>query len=156
MVEQVLGRLFGGQDDDDESRRRGRARDFVGRYEAGAPGTGISPEEAYHNYRFVAGWLSAPEYEAAAAEAFERMTPQDRAQLADTMRQHGNVRIDGPGDDPRQLAHTASRFRQQSASGFDLGDLFGPGGRGDLMSNPLATAALGGIAAMAVKRTEGR
>ena len=69
-----------------------------------------------------------------------------------------------------------SRFRQESGGGFDLGDLFGfgggggggggdllsarrgggsGGGMGDLMGNPLAKAALGGIAAIAMKRMMG-
>jgi hypothetical protein len=103
MVAQFLGGLYGDQDDDD-GRRLGRARDFVGRYEEGAPWEGISPAEAYHHHRSVAGRLSAQEYEEAAAEAFARLTPPDRAQLADTMRQHGHVRVDGARDDPRQLA----------------------------------------------------
>ena len=72
MVEQLLGGLFGGQDDEDDERRRGRAQDFVSRYEQGPPYEGIGADEAYHNYRNVAGRLSPEEYEEAAAEAFTR------------------------------------------------------------------------------------
>ena len=172
-MDQLLGGLFGGQDDDDDERRRSRAQDFVSRYEQGPPWEGISPDEAYHNYRQVAGRLPPEEYEAAAAEAFARMSPQDRMQFAQLLRQRAGGQLgDLRADDPRDLARTTARFRQQGGGGFDLGDLFGfgggggllgasgggggGGGMGDLMGNPLAKAALGGIAAMAMKRMMGR
>ena len=41
MVDQLLGGLFGAKDDDDEPTRRGRARDYVDRYDA----RDDSPEE---------------------------------------------------------------------------------------------------------------
>ena len=170
-MDQLIGGLFGGQDDDDDDRRRGRAQDFVSRYEQGAPWEGIEPDEAYHNYRQVAGRLSPQEYEEAAAEAFARMSPRDRAQFAQMMQQRAGDRFGGvQTDDPRGLARMTSRFRQQGGAGFDLGDLFGGagggglgasrgggggGGMADMMSNPLAKAALGGIAAMAMKRMMG-
>ena len=176
MVDQLLGGLFGGQDDDDDDRRRSRARDFVSRYDQGPPYEGIAPEEAYHNYRQVAGRLSPEEYEEAATEAFGRMSPDERVRFAQMLQQRAGGRLGGfRADDPRELARTTSRFRQGDGGGFDLGDLFGlgggggsggdlmratggggGGGGGDLMSNPLAKAALGGIAAMAMKRMMGR
>ena len=173
-MDQLLGGLFGGQDDDDDDLRRGRAQDFVSRYEQGPPWDGISPDEAHHNYRQVAGRLSPEEYEEAAAEAFARLSPQDRVQFAQMMQQRAGGQVGGfQTDDPRDLARMTSRFRQQGGQqgggSFDLGDLFGAGGGGgggdlagarrgdggglgDLMGNPLAKAALGGIAAMAMKR----
>ena len=175
MVDQLLGGLFGGQDDDDD-RRRGRARDFVNRYEQGPPYEGIAPDEAYHNYQQVAGRLSPQEYEEAAAEAFSRMSPRERMQFAQMMEQRAGGRFGGArAEDPRDLARATSRFRQE-AGGVDLGDLFGfgggggqsddllgaargrggGGGMGDLMGNPLAKAALGGIAAIAMKKMMGR
>jgi hypothetical protein len=66
--------------------------------------------------------------------------------------QFGGVR----GDDPRQLAQAVARYRQQDEGG--LASLFGGGGggegggMGDLLSNPLAKAALGGVAAVAMKK----
>ena len=174
MVDQLLGGLFGGQDDDDDDRRRSRARDFVSRYEQGPPYAGIDPDEAYHNYRQVAGRLSPQEYEESAAEAFSRLSPQERREFAQMMQQRAGGRFGGgQADDPRELARMTSRYRQQGSEGFDLGDLFGfggggggggdllsarrggGGGMGDLMGNPLAKAALGGIAAVAMKRMMG-
>ncbi|MDP9358015.1 MAG: hypothetical protein M3R02_22580 [Chloroflexota bacterium] len=156
-MDQLLGRLFGGQDDDD--RRRGRAQDFVSRYEQGPSYQGISDEEAYHNYRQVAGRLSPQEYEESAAEAFQRMSPQERMQFAQMLQQRGGGQFGGfQDDDPRQLARMTSQYRQQDPGG--LASLFGGGGgggggMGDMLSNPLAKAALGGVAAIAMKRMMG-
>ncbi len=157
-MEQLLGGLFGGQDDDDE-RRRGRAQDFVSRYEQGAPYDGISDEEAYHNYRQVAGRLSPQEYEASAAEAFQRLSPEERRQVAQLLQQRAGGQFGGfQGDDPRELARVTSGYRQQDPGG--LASLFGGGGgggggMGGMLSNSLARAALGGVAAIAMKRMMG-
>ncbi len=64
----------------------------------------------------------------------------------------------GQDDDPRQLARMTSQYRQQDPGG--LASLFGGGGgggggMGDMLSNPLAKAALGGVAAIAMKRMMG-
>ena len=178
MVDQLLGGLFGAKDDDDDDRKRGRAQDFVSRYETGSPFEGYDMDEAAHNYGRVAGKLSPQEYEEAAQEAFQRMGPQERQQFAQMMRQNG-VPDNDVSDDPRDLARATGRFRQQGSggSGGGLASLFGMGGgggsgagdllsasrgggggggggggMGDMMSNPLAKAALGGIAAMAMKK----
>ena len=171
MVDQMLGGLFGGQDDDDDDRRRGRARDFVGRYETGLPHEGYSDEEAVHNYRQVAGRLSPRQYEEAAAETFGRLSPQERKQLKRQMKERsgGRLAVDDDNDDPRELARLTARYREQD-SGGGLAGLFGMGGGGnggDLMSaardggggmldNPLAKVAMGGIAAVAMKKMLGR
>ena len=90
------------------------------------------------------------------------MSPDERVQFAQMLQQRAGGRLGGfRADDPRELARTTSRLRQGDGGGVDLGDLFGGsrgggGGVGDLMSNPLAKAALGGIAAMAMKRMMGR
>ena len=174
MVDQMLGGLFGGQDDDDDDeRRRSRARDFVGRYETGLPHEGYSDEEAVHNYRQVAGHLSPREYEEAAHETFGRMPREDRKRLRRELKQRSGGRLDVESDDPRELARATARYRQEDPGGggglaslFGLGDggtrgrgdLVGTargddgGGVGDLLGNPLAKVALGGIAAVAVKK----
>jgi hypothetical protein len=179
MVDQLLGGLFGSQDDDDDNRRRSRAQDFIGRYEEGSPYEGYSTEEAFQNYQQVASRLSPEEYEDAAAEAFQRLSPQDRMQLAQLMQQQGGGQFgDFQVDDPRQLARMTSRVRQESGGGGlaallgggggGVGDLLGAamgGGQrrggggggggtdiGDLLNNPVAKAALAGIAAMAMKK----
>ncbi len=156
-MDQLLGGLFGGQDDEDDDRRRGRARDFVGRYEQGPPYAGISDEEAYHNYRQVAGRLPPQDYEESAAEAFQRLSPQERMQFAQLLQQRAGGQVVGyQTDDPRQLARAVAQYRQQDedrlAALFGGGGGGGGGGMGDLLSNPLAKAALGGVAAIAMKK----
>ncbi len=175
MVNQLLGGLFGGQDNDDDQTRRMQAQDFVNRYEQGAPWDNISGDEALHNYHNVSQRLSPQEYEESAAEAFQRMSPQERAQFAQLLQQQGGVQFGGGNyDDPRQLAQMTSQYRQQNEGG--LGALFGGSGGGgglgsmlggalggsgggsggggmdDMLNNPLAKAALGGIAAMAMRK----
>lgn len=174
MVDQLLGGLFGGQQDDDDTKRRGRATDFVNRYDTGSPYEGYSMDEALHNYKNVTKGISPQDYEEAAQQSFQKMSPSDRQQFAQMMQQRGAATT--VSDDPRDLAKTASRFRQQDSGGGGLASLFGlggssgggsgdllsaargghsgggGGGMGDMMSNPLAKAALGGIAAMAMKK----
>ncbi|CAA9559049.1 MAG: hypothetical protein AVDCRST_MAG49-2387 [uncultured Thermomicrobiales bacterium] len=186
-MDSMLSGLFGGQDDDDDDRRRSRAQDFVSRYEQGSPYEGFSDQEAIHNYQQVAGRMSPQDFEESAAEAFQRMDPQERMQYAQMMQQQGGMQFSGGQmDDPRQLARMTSQFHQQSPDGLTglfgggggggglgamlggggggaMGSLLGGamgggnrgGGGGDMLNNPLAKAALGGIAAMAMKRMMG-
>lgn len=165
MVDQLLGGIFGGQDDKDDNGRKARAKDFVNRFETGAPHEGYSDEEAIQNYRSVAGRLSPQQYEEAAAETFERMAPEERKALRRMMKERSRGRLDVESEDPRDLARSASRFRQEESGGGGLASLFGGGngdrsgdggGMGDLMNNPIAKVALGGIAAMAMKKVLGR
>ena len=169
MVDQLLGGLFGGRDDDDD-RRRARARDFVGRYEQGPPREGYDDDEVVRNYRAVAGRLSPEEYEEAAREAFGRMPPEHRRELRQRLRERGGGRHAPERDDPRELARAAARYRQEDPDGGGLlsmfgigggggggGDLMsaargGGGGGGGLMGNPVAKAAMAGVAAIAVKK----
>ena len=171
MVDQLLGGLFGGQDDDDDDRRRGRARDFVSRYEQGPPHEGYDDDEVVRNYRSVASRLSPQEYEEAAAEAFGRMPSEHRREMRRTMRDRSGGRFNVDSDDPRDLARAAARYRQEDADGGGLlsmfglggdsgggGDLMraagggGSGGLGGLMGNPVAKAAMAGVAAIAMKK----
>ena len=169
MVDQLLGGLFGGQDTDDDNIRRSRARDFVSRYEQGPADQGYDDDEVYQNYRAAESRLPQDQYEDAAAEAFERMSPQERGELGRMMNERSGGRVQVESDDPRDLARTASRFRQDDSSGGGLADLLGFGGgssgggglldakRGDgggggMLNSPIAKAALAGVAAMAMKK----
>src|SRR5919107_1138272 len=80
-MDQLLGGLFGGQDDDDEPVRRQRATDFIDRYDRGRPYDGIGDDEVIQNYQTVAGRLSPQEYEEAAAESFGRLSKEERREL---------------------------------------------------------------------------
>ena len=142
--------------------------DFVGRYDQGPPWAGISDQEALSRYQQVAPQLPPDLYEQSAQETFARMSPQERAQFVRYLRQRAqqqNVNFpdlnqDGIDDrvqqDPRELARMTTRMRQQQPGG--LGALLGGGGgggMGDMLGNPLAKAALAGVAAMAVKQMMG-
>lgn len=152
-MEGIFGSLFGGNDSDDDSIRRSRADDFVNRYQKGNPWDDISGDEAYHNYDAVSRQLSPDEYESAAQGAFQRMPDDQRGQLAQLLQQQvgGDV-----GRDPRNLAGVTRRYREQQPGG--LASLFGGGGggRGGMLDNPLAKAALGGVAAMAMQKMFGK
>lgn len=174
MVDQLLSGLFGEQADDDEPRRRNRARDFVNRVETGAPDQGYTDAEAIHNYQQIASRLTPQQLEEAAAETFARMSPEDRKRLRREMRQRskGRINIDENSDDPRELARQTAAFQKEdeSGGGGGLAGLFGLGGggnsggvtgnmqqqgkqdEGSLLDNPLAKIALAGIAAVAVKK----
>ena len=193
-MDQLLGGLFGTQDNDDDDRRRSHAQDFVSRYETGLPHEGYSDEEAVHNYRQVAGRLSPQQYEEAASETFGRMSKEERRQLRQEMKQRSGGQFGLDNDDPREMARAAAQYHQQDASGGGLASLFGMSGQqgggmmgggqqgggiggmlggmlgggqqqggmmggsqqgGSMLDNPLAKVAMGGIAAMAMKKMMG-
>ncbi len=157
-----LEQLFGGG-----GQQRQEYQDFVNRYEQGAPWEGISNQEAMSRYQQVARQLPPQEYEQAAQEAFARMTPDQRRQLAQMLQQQArqqqvnfpDLNQDGIDDrlqDPRAFAQVTSRMEQQQPGMLEqlLGGGGGGagGGAGEMLNNPLAKAALAGIAAMAAQR----
>jgi len=177
MDDLLKGILGGGDEPDDKARTS--ARDFVSRYEDGSPSEGFSGEEALDRYQRVADRVPSDVYQQSAEEAFSRMSPTERTKLAELLSQHTERDQDGDGqiDDPRQLARMATRVQQNNPSGLaglfgggggsggGAGDLLSgalgalggnrgqsAGGLGDVLNNPLAKAALGGIAAIAIKR----
>lgn len=157
----LLQNLLGG------GQQRQQFQDFANRYDQGSPFEGYSDQEAYNAYQQVAPNLPPDMYQDAAREAFGRMSPQDRTQFGQYLRQQTQQRgmqiqdLNGDGvddrfQDPNYLAQVTGQMQQQQPG--LLGQLLGGGGAqqqqmgGNLFSNPLAKAALGGIAALAVKR----
>ena len=143
--------------------RRKDYEDFVGRYEQGEPWDGIGDDEARSRYDEVSQHLSDDDYELSAQEAFQRMSPQQRREFGRMLRQQGRSRgvdfgehdsdDDGVYEDPRRLARMTRHARKQQPGG--LGALLGGGGGGGgggMLGNPMAKAALAGVAAMAAKR----
>ncbi len=191
-MDSLLSGLFGNDDDDEKSR--GRAQDFINRYDDGPPHENISDEEALQNYQSVAGRLSPQELEDSAAEAYERMSPDERREMARFLNDRSNVQFDQVPNDPRGLARMTSQVQTQQPDGIagllggmmgggGMGGLMGGGGNsggvggmlsglmggnndrnrqqqgggggggmGDMLQNPIARAALGGIAAVAMKK----
>jgi hypothetical protein len=77
-------------------RRQDEYRDFVGRYEKGAPYDRISDEEAASRYKETTSNMSDDEYRRSAREAFERMSPQERMEFGRLLQQQ--AREKGHGD----------------------------------------------------------
>ncbi len=151
-------------------------RDYVRRYDQGAPYDGISNDEVMSRYQQVAPHMSPQMYQESAHEAFSGMDPQERMQFGQFLQQQArsqgmqfqDLDMDGQDDrfqDPGYLSQITGRMEQQQpgmlgqllggALGGGLGGGVGNsmgGGMGGALSNPIAKAALGGIAAMAARR----
>lgn len=169
MVDQLLGGLFGSQDQDDEPTRRGRAKDFVDRYERGATDQ-MSDAEVLQNYRAATASLSPDEYRQATADALRNLPPEQRRELKRQMRQQARGKLNLPDDDddsPEVLAHAAQQAEQEHKDsggllGFlGLGQSDAPtranakpqeGGIDAMIQNPLVKVAIAGVAAMAAKK----
>ena len=175
MLSNILG---GGQ-------QRQEFDDFANRYDQGAPWDGISDDEAVNRYQQVAPQLPPDVYQRSAQESFSRLAPDQRMQLGRYIQQQApQYGVQFPDDDmngqddrlqdPAYLAQMTGRIHQQQPGllgqilgggggsglgglGGALGGALGGGGAGGgMLSNPIAKAALGGIAAMAVKQMTGR
>ena len=149
----LLQSLMGGA----EGNRRQEFQDFAQRYDRGQPWEGIDDDEARQRYDEVSSNLSDDDYELSAREAYERLSPQQRRELAGMLRREGRQRQVELGEfdrdedslsEPHELARMTRHVRKQQPGG--LGALLGGGG--GMLGNPVAKAALAGVAAMAVKR----
>ena len=147
-------------------------QDFANRYQQSPQD--VSDQEALNNYHQVAPQLPPAVYQQAAQDAFARMSPEERMQFGREFQ--GYARQEGYGDfidrdhdgrddrfqDPDYLAGMTSRMHQQQPDllGNLMGGMMGGrggmmGGGGSMMSNPIAKAAMAGIASMAVRRMMG-
>ena len=110
--------------------QRHQYQDFVSRYDQGPPWEGVSDDEAIDRYHEVTPHLSPEMYEESAHEAFQRMSPQERRQFAQYLRQQQrqqrmgfpDLDQDGIDDrverDPRLLAQMAGRMHRQQPGMF--------------------------------------
>jgi nucleoid-associated protein YgaU len=135
---------------------------FLQRFEQGQPWEGYSDQEVLARYGTVAGQASPQEYEQAASDAFARMSPDQRVEFGRLLQQRAREQKPGLlentsiGDfqDARSLARLTSKVHEQPGL---LRSILGAGNQpqaqqAGLLGNPLAKAALAGIAAMAIKR----
>lgn len=184
-MDQILGGLFGANDDDDDQTRVSRANDFVSRVKAGNKADGYSTEEAVKNYKSVATQLPDDEFEEVAASALSQLSPEERQEFNRVVRDQAGIDLGDGADDPRQLAGLTRQLRAGGGGGL-LGGLLGGGGSDDilgslggllggdssttggagsgqtsqagisgLLSNPIVKMVLGLIAAEAMKRFMG-
>jgi hypothetical protein len=157
----LLEKVLGG------TQQQNEYRDFIDRFERGSPYDSIDDREAVDRYRQVAPQLSRDQYRDSAADAFARLSPQERAEFSRWLRTRATERgvsvpdydlnDDGIDDrmqqDPRDLAEMTTRVREREPNIFE--QLLGKGGTGGPFDNPIAKAALAGIAAMAAQRILG-
>jgi hypothetical protein len=143
-----------------DQQKRSQYDDFIGRYEQGSPYDGIQDDEAVERYREIAPNLSDDDYRDSAESAFSRLSPQERREFAQYMRQRahnqGITDFDGDGieDDPRQLARATAEVHRRDPNVLE--QLMGKGGTGGPLDNPIAKVAFAGIAAFAASKLMGR
>ncbi len=161
----LLDELMGG------GQAQGVFKDFVDRYDQGAPHEGIDEQETAQRYGQVAGQVDPSTYQQSAQDSLANMDPQQRAeygqQLSAAADQQGVTHGWDGATDPQALAQMTTNVHQQAPDllGGLLGE--GGGGAGGLLGgliggaggggggNPVMKAALGGIAAMAAKKMMG-
>jgi len=143
---------------------------FVDGYDSGHPAEGYDEQEVMQRHEAVAAQLSPDEYQQAAQQSFDRLSPDERAQFG----QHLQEEAQQQGYNDPDLAHAAheqfqdSGFLAQAAAkmqgqqpgmlgqllsggGGGLGGMLGSSSGSGMMGNPMAKAALAGITAFAAK-----
>jgi hypothetical protein len=133
-MDQILGGLFGANDDEDEQTRVNRANDFVSRVKAGNKADGYSTEEAVKNYKSVATQLPDDEFEDVAASALSQLSPEERREFNRVVRDQAGIDLGDGADDPRQLAGLTRQLRAGGGGGL-LGGLLGGGGSDDILGS---------------------
>ena len=139
-------------------------QDFVNRYQQGHPSEGYSDQEVVNRYQQVTQQLPPDAYQQSAQEAFARLSPEERTEFArwlQTRAQQQNVNVPalsnssdmGRFQDPGALAQVTTQMHQQEP---DLLTKVLTGKTGTALDNPLARAALAGVAAMAAQRVLSR
>jgi hypothetical protein len=152
----LLDTLLGG------GSQKQNLQDFVQRYEKGRPWEGVSDEEATQHYTNVAQHLGPQDYRVAAEEAVSRLSPDERAQLAEHLRQQARQQdVNFPGlhetpnlEQPGVLASLMSSMHGQQP-GVLRQLLGGSSGGGTGAQANVAKAALAGIAAIGLKKAMG-
>ncbi len=151
------------------SQTREGFKDFLSRFEDGPPSEGYEDQEVLDRYGEVAHKASPSDYEQAARDAFGHLSQADREEFGQLLAgQARSRRLDLSGLTPGQgqgfgdvdwLSNITGQIHQQPGLLRDLlGGLTGnreTGSSGSIFSNPIAKAALAGIAAMLVKKVLG-
>ena len=151
--------LTGGQ-------RQNEYKDFVNRYEQGAPSEGYSDQEVLKRYGEVSHAVSPDQYAQAAQEALSKLSPEDRAafvkMLQDRAAESGVTLPRNVAPEPKELGQVLTDLHKKPGQ---LRDMLGADAIQqasasspitDILSSPMAKAVLAGIAAIVVKRIVGR
>lgn len=151
----VLQKIFSGGDPDDHQQRYQsyQTGHGQGRYDD------LDERDVVDRYQRTTQYAPPQVVEEAHEEVFRRMPPEQRQQLlqqyqqvANDPRQPFNYGFSGGEQDydPRNMARMASQAQQQQPD--ILQQFLGPGGA---LSNPMAKAALAGVAAIAAQKLMG-
>ena len=157
----LLDELLGG------GRRQDEYKDFANRYQKAPPYDTLGDDETLQRYKELAPELSEDDFRQSARDAFNRLSPQERADfsrwLRERSRQQGiqvpdyDLNDDGIDDraqhDPGVLADMTTQMRTRQPN--ILEQLLGKGGTGGAFDNPLAKIALAGITAFAAQKIMG-
>ena len=140
-------------------------RDFINRYEQGAPSEGYSDQEVLERYGEVSHAVPPDQYAQAAQEALAKLSPEERAAFLKMLLERAAAKgVTLPrqmGPEPEELGEVLTDLHEKPGQ---LRDILGPRGAppqeqapgsnpiADMLSSPMAKAVLAGIAAMVVKR----
>jgi hypothetical protein len=152
----------------DGGQRQKDYRDFVNRYEQGAPSEGYSDQEVLKRYSEVSHAVPSDQYAKAAQEALGKLSPEERAAFVKILQERAAARgvtlSREVQSGPKELGQVLTDLHQKPGQLRDIlgGDDIQPQGQaqgsspiGDLLASPMAKAVLAGIAAMVVKRYMG-
>ena len=144
-------------------------KDFVNRYERGAPSEGYSDQEVLNRYGEVSHAVSPDQYAQAAQEALSKLSPEERAACVKMMQDRAAARgVTLPpqvAPEPKELGKVLTDLHAKPGQLRDMlgGDAVQPQEEAsesspiaDMLKSPMAKAVLAGIAAMVVKRVMAR
>ncbi len=155
----ILDELLGG------GQRQKDYRDFIQRYETGAPSEGYSDQEVLKRYGDVSHAVSPKQYSQAAIEALDKLSPEDREEFMKMLQERAAARgVPLPrqvAPDSKDLGEVLTELHEKPGQLRDI--LMGGSAPSqeqaprsnpiiDMLSSPQAKAVLAGIAAMVVKR----
>jgi len=142
-------------------------QNYVQRYQQGPPQEGYTDQEVLQRYQQVAPQLPPQDYQQAAQQAFDHLSPRERIQFGQYVQQQAQTQgtpVAGFGQGVAQEAYSDSGYLAQHTAQLHqqqpnlLTQLLGGGGNasgGGMLGSPVAKAALAGIAAMAVSNAMG-
>src|SRR5262245_53204930 len=150
--------LAGGQ-------RQKEYKDFVDRYEQGAPSEGYTDQEVIQRYSEVSHAVPRDQYAQAAQEALSKLSPEERAAFVKMLQEQAAARgVKLPqqvAPEPKELGQVLTDLHQTPGQLRDVlsgGNVppqeqsAGPNPLTEILSSPMAKAVLAGVAAMVVKR----
>lgn len=138
-------------------------QDFADRYDQGHPAEGYSDEEVINRHQELAAQLPPEDYQQAAYESFQQLTPDERMQLAQHLQDqgYGGQYFEGAGagqlQDPAFLAQMAGQMHAQQPGllgtilgggmgGMTGGGMYGGGsGMGGMLGGGGGGSGVGGL-----------